>query len=55
MADTQLQFNQLSYNDDSEADDDQQLYSPLSPGLSDNPRETEPRSQAQPLEISSDT
>src|SRR5271157_2213027 len=43
------------YNDDGEADDDQRLHSPLSLGLSDNPQETEPGSQAQPLEVSSDS
>jgi hypothetical protein len=55
VADTQLQLSQLLYNNDGEADDDQRLHSPLSLGLSDNPQETEPGSQAQPLEVSSDS
>jgi len=66
VADIQLQFSQLSY-EDAEADEDQQetdLYKPTSPSeqssspaLSDNhrPRETGTGSQAQPLKLSSDS
>jgi hypothetical protein len=35
--DTQLQLSQLSYNDDSEAGDDQRLHLSLFLGLSNNP------------------
>ena len=61
VANTQLQLSQLSYNDP-QTDDDQlvaDLHQPPlslpSPSLSGNPPVGEPGSQAQPLEVSSDS